>query len=504
MTQVKRPVLRFTLMTIAAHLAFAWASSQYHLDGDTTVSLVQANDWAFTTQRDYFWGQQYMGTTEVWLFSSLWRLVFGGRSAIPVQYWIAIGQLLFVAGAALTYAGLVFTDRAFWSRARVLAVSVVVLGFTVPVFQKFSFGVGQGYSSTPLYAGLTAYLYLRRDSIPWPLWVVAGFVLGQSHYIFRLHLIYPVALGAATLAAGPRAGATRIAGLLAGTIAGMMPEKLLRPPQGYSLSVCAASVHHVAANAYQVVSQLSVQAVTVPDSLFESEHALWFNLHRPLPAAWSSVGLAAGAALVLVLVALQVWRDRTSPRYRIFSMIFAVNLAIVIVSCIPLDPYAARRYLYPSALPVAFFMLNGPWTMPQRIALAVRTLGFAVYVVSAVSFTTPLAAFSAASVPAGFDARQDCVVGSGGALTVLMAFDNQRFRTVDLNWRLQNNYSRNVAPADARDRCRQLFWVNVGNVPARRIEPLCRPDPPYFVGSPHGVVTYPQVVSFSRCLPARE
>src|SRR4030095_6969982 len=112
---MKRPVLWFTLILVAAHVGVAWASAEYHLDGDNTVSLVQANDWAFTPQTDYFWGQQYMGTTEVWLFSALWRLPFGNRAPVPLHYWIFIGQMLFVAGAGLTYAGLVATDRAFWS-----------------------------------------------------------------------------------------------------------------------------------------------------------------------------------------------------------------------------------------------------------------------------------------------------------------------------------------------------------------------------------------------------
>jgi hypothetical protein len=504
MTGVKRPVMWFTLIAAAAHLAFAWASYQYHLDGDNTISLIQANDWAFTPHTDYFWGQQYMGTTEVWLFSSLWRLAFGDRSVIPLQYWIVIAQMLFVAGAALTYAGLVFTDREWWGRRRVFLASLIVLGFTVPVFQKYSFGLGHGYSATPLYAGLTAYLYLKRDAVAWPWWVAAGALLGQSHYIFRLHLVYPVALGIAMLLAGARAYAPRIAALAAGVIAGMMPERLFRPPQGYSMSVCAGSAHHVIANAWQTVSQLAVHVVTVPDSLFESEHALWFNLHRPLPATWASVGLIAGGALVIVLTAVQAWRDAKSPAYRIFSILLAVNLAVVAVSCIPLDPYAARRYLYPAALPVAFFVLNGPWTIPQQVALATRTVGFAVYAVSALAFTTPLARFTAASVPAGFDVRQDCVIGSGGALSALMALANQRVRTVDLDWRLRENYSRNVPIADVSGRCRQLIWVNTGNMPARRIEPFCRPEPSYFVDTPHGVVTYPQVVSFSLCLPRRE
>ncbi len=507
MTQVQRPVMWFTLITIAAHIALAWASVQYHLDGDNTVSLIQANDWAFSPQTAYFWGQGYMGTTEVWLCSSLWRLVFGDRAVIPLQYWVVVAQMLFAAGAALTYAGLVHADRALWGRRHVFLACLVVLGFTVPVFQKYAFGLGHGYSATPLYAGLTAYFYLKRDTIPWPWWVAAGVLLGQSHYIFRLHLVYPVALGIAMLLdlrADPRGHAVRIAGLTAGTIAGMMPERLFHPPQGYALSVCAANAHHVIANAWQTISQLAVHVVTVPDSLFESEHALWFNLHRPLPAAWASAGLIAGALLVIVLTALQLWRDVKSPRYRVFSVILAVNLAVVAVSCIPLDPYAARRYLYPAALPLAFFILNGPWTIPQRIALATRTVGLAVYAVSAVSFTTPLARFVDVSVPAGFDVRQDCVIGSGGALSALMAFANLRIRTVDLDWRLRGNYSRNVAVADIRDKCRQLIWVNTGNQPARRIEPFCEPEPSYFVDTPHGVVAYPQVVSFSRCLPRRE
>ena len=498
-----RPVLWFTLIAVTAHLVFALTSYQYHLDGDNTVSLVQANDWMSTPHTDYFWGQGYMGTTEVWLFSAVWRLAFGGRSVIPLQYWLAIGQMLFVAGAALTYAGLVHVDRAFWSRRRVFLASLVVLGFTVPVFQKYTFGLGHGYSATPFYAGLTAYLYLRRDDIGWPWWLAAGVLLGQSHYIFRLHLVYPVALGIAMLLAGARAYAPRVGALAAGTMVGMMPERVFRPRQGYSLSVCAGNADHVLANAWQTISQLAVQAVTVPDSLLESEHALWFHLHRPLPAAWENIGLVTGAVLVTAVTVLQACRDANSPRYRIFSIIFAVNLVVVAASCIPLDQFTARRYLYPAAIPVAFFLLSGPWTVPQQIALATRTAGFAVYVVSALSFTTPLSKFTEVSGPAGFDVRQDCVLGSGGALSALMAFANQRIRTVDLDWRLRGNYSRNVAPTDIRDRCRQLFWVNSSARPARSVEPLCRPEPPYFTDTPHGVVTYPQVVSFSRCEPRR-
>jgi len=47
------------------------------------------------------------------------------------------------------------------------------------VFQKFTFGLGHGYSSTPLYAGLTSYLYPRRDAIRWPWWCSLAFAGGD-------------------------------------------------------------------------------------------------------------------------------------------------------------------------------------------------------------------------------------------------------------------------------------------------------------------------------------
>jgi len=495
----RRPVAAYALITFALHVALACLTIQFNVDGDNTVSLVQANDWAWTPQRDYFWGQTYMGTTEVWLFSTLWRGVFGSRATIPLLYWALVAQALFVCGATLVYAGLVHADRETWTRRRTFVASIVVLGFAAPVFQKYAFGLGHGYSSTPLYAGLAVFLYLRRDSIPWGWWALAGLAFGQSHFVFRLHLVYPVALALAVLLTRSRADLARAVSLGLGTAAGMAPEMLWRPAQGYAMSVCAGRLHHVAANAKQLVVQLAAQIPTVPDGLLESEHALWFMLHRPLPGTWSAYGGVVGALLVMVLAAAQMRRDAASPRYRIFSLIFLVNFAIVAVSCIPLEGYAARRYLYPSAFAIVFFMLNPPWTIPQAMALSIRAAALATYVVSATAFSTPLARFAEVSVPAGFDVRLDCVAGSGGELSALMALNDLRARTIDLDWRLHGNYSRDGAPGEAADRCRNVFWIDAGHYPVRRLERWCRPEAPYFTGAVTGIVGYPQRVSFARC-----
>jgi hypothetical protein len=124
-----------------------------------------------------------------------------------------------------------------------------------------------------------------------------------------------------------------------------------------------------------------------------------------------------------------------------------------------------------------------------------------VYGVSALSFTTPLARFAERSAALQFDERYDCLVGSGGDLSALIALNDLRVRTVDLNWRLPSNYSRNVAatPEAVRDSCRQLFWVDAGRRPKDFIRSLCEPEDAFYSSPPRGIVTYPQEVAFYRC-----
>ena len=81
-------------------VVFAALTVQFHVDGDNSVSLLQANDWLSTSQRSYFWGQDYMGTTEVWLFSAIWRMIAGQHAVIPLWYWSGLGQLFFALGVA--------------------------------------------------------------------------------------------------------------------------------------------------------------------------------------------------------------------------------------------------------------------------------------------------------------------------------------------------------------------------------------------------------------------
>jgi hypothetical protein len=486
---------------LSVRFAFAACSLDYHIDGDNTVSLLQANDWLSTPQKAYFWGQTYMGTTEVWLFSSVWRLVFGAQSAIPLLYWVFWSQFLFSFGAALVLAALVHTDASAWGRPLVFLFFVVIFGFTAPVFQKYTFGLGHGYSAVPFYAGLTIAAYLLRARLHVLHFVLAGLLLGHAHYLFRLHLVYPVSLLLALVWAEPRRNVWKVVALCAGVAAGMLPEKLLMPEQGYAPAFCLTDARHALANGWLSISQAAVHVGTLPYSLVESEHALWFSRHRPESAAWIWWGERLGAALVLILVVIDCARNLRSPRYLIFTAILAVNVAVLVTSCLVLDTLTARRYLYLSVFSFPFLMMHPPWTFWQRLSMLLRTAALAVYAVSALSFTTPLASFAERSAAQQFDQRYDCLVGSGGDLSALLALNDLRVRTVDLNWRLPSNYSRNVAatPGAVRDGCRQLFWIDTGGRPKDFIRNLCEPDEPFYSAAPRGVVSYPQQVTVYRC-----
>jgi hypothetical protein len=486
---------------LVVRFAFAAYSLQYHLDGDNTVPLLQANDWLSTPQKIYFWGQTYMGTTDVWLFSSIWRLVFGPQSTIPVLYWVFWGQFLFALGAALVLAALIHTDAAAWGRPRVFLLFLVVFGFSAPVLQKYSFGLGLGYSGVPFHAGLTIACYLLRARLHLVLFVLVGLLLGHSHYLFRLQLVYPVALVLALLWAEPRANRWKVVAVAAGVVMGMMPEKMFLPEQGYAAQICLIDWRHAFANGWTALSQSAVQVGTLPYSLIESEHALWFAGHRPESSEWIWWGERVGAGLLLILLAFDVARSLRSSRYLIFTAILAVNIAVLVTSCLTLDTFTGRRYMFLSVFSFPFLMMRPPWTVWHRLSMLLRTGALVVYAVSALSFTTPLASFAHESAAQQFDQRYDCLVGSGGDLSALMALNDLRVRTVDLNWRLPSNYSRNVAatPEAVRDSCRQLFWVDAGGRPKDFIRFLCEPDEAFYSSPPRGIVSYPQHVAFYRC-----
>jgi hypothetical protein len=492
--------LSFTTLLVV-RFAFAACSVQYHIDGDNTVSLLQANDWLSTPQKIYFWGQTYMGTTEVWLFSSMWRLVFGASSTVPLLYWVLCGQLLFALGAALVQAALVYTDASVWGRPRVFLIYMLVFGFSAPVFQKYTFGLGHGYSAVPFYAGLTIACYLLRARLHLALFLLAGLLLGQSHYLFRLHLVYPVSLVLALLWAGPRTNLWKVAALSTGVAFGMLPEKMFLPAQGYPAQICLTDMRHAWDNGWIAIKQGAVQVGTLPYSLIESEHALWFAGHRPESGEWIWWGERVGAGLLLILLAIDVLRSLRSSTYLIFTTILAVNLAVLVTSCLTLDIFTGRRYLYLSVFSFPFLMMHPPWTIWHRLSMFLRTAALAVYAVSAVSFTTPLAGFAERSAALQFDERSDCLVGSGGDLSALIALNDLRVRTVDLNWRLRSNYSRNVeaTPDAVRNGCRQLFWVDSGARPKDFIRHLCEPDEAFSSSAPRGMVSYPQQVAFYRC-----
>jgi hypothetical protein len=485
---------------LAARMLFAACSLQYHIDGDNTVSLLQGIDWNSTPQREYYWGQNYMGTTEVWLFSSLWRL-FTAKSTIPLLYWIFCAQLLFTLGVALILSGLVFTDAAFWTRPRVYIIAWWVFGFAAPAFQKYAFGVGHGYSAGPLYAGISIACYLFRDRLRILPFLLAGFLLGESHYIFRLHVVYSVALVAALIWAGPRTYGKKIVVLLVGVALGMLPEKLMVTPQGYEPSTCVPALDLALANGQFALTQSAIHVGTLPYSLLESEHALWFASHRPFAENCIWWGERIGAALLLVLLAIDLRRSFRSPKYRIFTAILLVNSAVLMASCLVLDIYSGRRYMFPALFSFAFLMLSPPWTFIHRFSIGLRLTAFAVYAVSAVSFTTPLAQFAKQSMPLHFSQRRDCVAGGGGDLTAIMALNHLRLQTIDFEWRLRANYSRNVAasPEDVSEHCRQVFWVDTRGRPKDAHRDLFECDDAYYTASPRGIVEYPQQVRFYRC-----
>ncbi len=490
---------------LAMRFGFAAATVQYHIDGDNTVSLLQANDWLHTPQRSYFWGQDYMGTTEVWLFSGLWRLAFG-ESTIPLLYWVFCAQLLFSLGAALVMCGLVFTDKAFWGRAHVFAISAVVFGFGVPVFQKYTFGIGHGYSAGPLYAGIAIACYLARERMHWALFALAGLLFGQSHFIFRLHLVYPIALAATLVLAGPRQNMVRTVALVAGTALGMLPEKFFQPAQGYAVgsTICLSNPANGFRNAWLSITQGAMHFGTMPNSLIESEHALWFAGHRALPEGWVYWGEWAGAFLFVALLGIDLGRLARSRTYAIFSAILLVNIGVLFASCFSADSFGARRYLHPSLFSIAYLIVSPSWTFLHWVAISLRTGAFAAYAFSALMFTTPLAVFRDKSALMSFDETRDCLLGSGGDLSATMAFNDLRVRTIDLDWRLRDNYSKNVAATreDVKKHCRQVFWIDSRGRPASDIKPLCKLDKrPYYEASAEGLVEYPQRVRFYRCRP---
>jgi hypothetical protein len=326
-------------------------------------------------------------------------------------------------------------------------------------------------------------------------------LLGQSHYIFRLHLVYPAALIATLVLAHPRANAWKAGGLAAGVVIGMLPEQLLLPAQGYAPQFCFDDLQHLTANAWQAIAQSSVHAGTLPYGRLESEHALWFVARRPLSAEWIWSGERAGALLLAIPLALDIVRSVRSPAYRIFPAILAVNVAVLLTTCLALDVYSGRRYMYLSVFSIPFLMMHPPWTIWHRLAIALRAGALAVYTVSALSFTTPLASFANESASLQFDQRYDCLIGSGSQLSALVALNGLRVRTVDLDWRLKSNYSRNVeATSEAiRNTCRQLFWIDVNGRTAAAVQAVCEPQPAFHTATPTGIVEYPQEVKFYRC-----
>ena len=145
-----------------------------------------------------------MGTTEVWLFSSLWRLIFGAQSTVLLFSRVFWGQFLFAPGAALVAAALIHTDASLWGRPRVFLLFVLVFGFTAPALPEIQLRPRARQLGVPFYAGLTVACYLLRARLRLVLFLLVGLLLGQSHYLFRLQLVYPVSFGLALLWADPR------------------------------------------------------------------------------------------------------------------------------------------------------------------------------------------------------------------------------------------------------------------------------------------------------------
>ena len=491
----------FFVSLCLTRLILAFASFDYHIDGDTTVTLLMANDWDHTPAKAFFWGQQYMGTYEIWLLAKLGKLL----SLSPIPLWLAttLATLFYCAGATLVYAALLGYDadhgRNTWAQRGRFILAFLILGFSPPSLQKYSFGIGTGYSFLPLVSGLCIFLGFRLRQLRWWTILAAGVLLGLSIEINRLNLV-PIAglalcLALTSIKKNFRNGCVLALGMLGGAAVELtvIPLSALSIYGGGSNFSWSRSLSNFKAT----ITQLGTYLGTLPYGVTETEHALWFSTgHNDSSLTLNVLSVAALIALVRF-----TWKPILSRRdYLPFTAICIVNLAILVFSSLSLDMYAARRYALPMTFPLAFLLIATPQFYLNRALIGLRVAALAVYLVFSLWFTTPLGHLQD-SLPT-FSSEHDCLVGHGGDLTAIMALNRILPKTVDVNWRLIGNYSQNLDLHDSaaiRAACQHIFLVDTRHIKEENFREYCPHRTLLRDVKPSGLRRYRYAVQFYAC-----
>ena len=512
------PVTVFFAVVFGLRLLHAWGSTGYHICGDMGLPWLMANDWNHSPQTRFFWGQNYLGTYETAVLAGIGHLIFGAGGTIPTWFGVFFGQLLATAGATFFFAGLRGIRPGFGERRVEFGAAIVLLGFAAPSLQKYSFGVGSGYSLTPLVTGLVVWLWARRPGLG--SFFLGGILIGLAQSVLRLNLVPALALsgcltvgfairflgerlrppagdGGAPDALDRRAvpsegeGEEAAAGLrirrrrgdrrsgwpglafLAGLVLGALPELRLGLEREGPASIMLYPLWARWRNGVTALAQTGVATGLLPYTATTPEDALWFRGHDVF--AHDLLDLLSIAVLGALL-----WIRRSDLKDRrmwILWTIFGVDLVLIIFSGAPIDLYSARRYGFPLLLALSGVLCLTLDTWLGKALTAARAVGLIVYLLSSLSYESPLFDVQKALVSADYDPMRDCLSGGGGDLSALMALTSQPATIVPLNWRLLGNYSKALDPRAPRQvaiHCRHIFHLNTGETPIAAARPYCR------------------------------
>ena len=462
---LSRPVVLFFLVVLFVRLLHAYFSIDYHIDGDISLPWLMANDWVTTSQKRFFWGQQYMGTLEVWVLKSLGRILFGFETPIPFYLSTVLGQFFYSIGVTAIYAALCKIRPEFWNKRLQWLGSVLILGFAVPCFQKYSFGVGNGYTSMPIAFGLSFYLHsLLKDSsspdfLKLAKYSLGGVVLGVLISVARLNAV-PVLALSILLVLEKRFW---IAGVFfAGLGSGLLPEVIggmtRNVPSQFSFIPTLGMVQ----NALLSWGLSGVSLGLIPFTWFEGEHALWFRSHANYSNTliWSLVLVSGLAGVFLVRRTL---KSVPAGEWKFPLSVILVNLSLIALISPVLENFEARRYAFPIFFSFSIFILSNPSHLLNRALVFTRIVALGCYLFFSLNYITPLSEVTEGLHSFHFDSKTDCLAGHAGDLSPTFAYHQFISKVVDTaSWRVTGNFSKALPlnSDEIKKECGRLFVLD--------------------------------------------
>ncbi|MCX6119131.1 MAG: hypothetical protein NT027_16460 [Proteobacteria bacterium] len=493
----------FTLLLIKLPVSFVTA--KFNLDGDISMPWLMANDWELGRNLKFFWGQEYMGTSEVWLLNALGRIFWPMPAIIPYELNLVIAQLFLCLGASFIYVSLLRIDSDRWSGTKNFWALIVILGFLVPIMEKKAFGVAHGYSLTPLVSGLAVFFGTRPKSIKFYWYFIAGIFFGHSLYVCRLHLVVTFGLLLTLFLFRDRWLDKRCFSLLCGLAFAKFLEVYFHLSQNVYSAISIFPLSARVDNLTETFRAFSVYFGFSPFGTIETEHALWFVERYTLN--WQDLADYLYARSYVLAAATLVYCLLKTPNLRAYTILYSilfVNLAVLTVTYLDLDRPVATRYLMPSAqiLPLLPFLTNVKWF--KNGVLVLKSGGLIVYLYSAVIFWTPLLRFSSL-LHASSNSATTCLMGHGGYLAAISGLNNLVPIIAVDGWRLFGNYSKAIDINDSESiqkSCDKIIAIEHPNAYDKIMSLSCivGSEVIRFDGTPTGLVQYPARVRIVECL----